>query len=86
MHRHLTQLLRFTIWHPRRVPHFLTVKQKKMRVQMANELSQVLSVQAAHHWHEIVTWDELWIYLFSEDDLMWTAREGIIADRERHTV
>jgi hypothetical protein len=30
--------------------------------------------------------DELWIYLFSEHDLMWTAPGEIVVDREQHTV
>jgi hypothetical protein len=29
--------------------------------------------------------DELWLYLFNEHDLMWTAPGEIIVDRERHT-
>jgi hypothetical protein len=31
-HRHLTQSLRFTMRHPRWVPHFLTAEQKQIRV------------------------------------------------------
>jgi hypothetical protein len=41
-HRHLTQSLRFTVLHLRWVPHFLTAEQKRIRVQMAIELLQVL--------------------------------------------
>jgi hypothetical protein len=66
--------------------HLLTAEQKQIRVQMAIELLQVLSVQSTHQWHDIVTLDELWIYLFSEHDLMWTAPGEIVVDRERHTV
>jgi hypothetical protein len=53
---------------------------------MAIELLQVLSVQSTPQWHDIVTLDELWIYLFSEHDLMWTVPGGTVVDRERHTV
>jgi hypothetical protein len=53
---------------------------------MAIELLQVLSVQGTRQWHDIVTLDESWIYLFSEHDLMWTAPREIVVDRERHTV
>jgi hypothetical protein len=53
---------------------------------MAIELSQVLSVQSRRQWHDIVTLDELWTYLFSEHDLMWMDPGEIIVDRERHTV
>jgi hypothetical protein len=53
---------------------------------MAIELLQVLSVQSTRPWHDIVTLDESWIYLFSEHDLMLTAPGEIVVDRERHTV
>jgi hypothetical protein len=52
---------------------------------MAIELLQVLSVQSMRQWHDIVTLDESWIYLFSEHDLMWIAPGEIVANRERHT-
>jgi hypothetical protein len=64
-HRHLTQSLRFTMRHLRWVPTF-EAEQKQIRVQMSIELLQVLSVQSARQWHDIVTLDESWIYLFSE--------------------
>jgi hypothetical protein len=53
---------------------------------MAIEPLQTLSVQSARQWHDIVTLDESWIYLFNEHNLMWTAPGEIIIDRERHTV
>jgi hypothetical protein len=53
---------------------------------MAIELLQVLSMQSTRQWHDIVTFDGSWIYLFSEYDLMWTASGEIVIDRERHTV
>jgi hypothetical protein len=37
---------------------------------MAIELLQVLSVQSTRQWHDIVSLDKPWIYLFSEHDLM----------------
>jgi hypothetical protein len=43
-------------------------------------------MQSRSQWLEIVTLDESWIYLFSEHDLMWTAPEEIVVDRERHTI
>jgi hypothetical protein len=66
-------------------PPPLTAEQKQIRVQMAIELLQVLSVQSTLQWHDIVTLDESWIYLFSEHDLMWTTLGEIVVDRERHT-
>jgi hypothetical protein len=45
---------------------------------MAIELLQVLSVQSTPQWHDIVTLDESWIYLFSECDLMWTVPGEIV--------
>jgi hypothetical protein len=86
LHRHLTQSLRFTVRHLRWVPHFLTAEQKQIRVQMTIELLQILSVQSTRQWHDIITLDESWIYVFSEYDLMWTVPGEIIVDRERHTV
>jgi hypothetical protein len=46
----------------------------------------VLSAQSTHQWHDIVTLDESWIYLFSEHDLVWTAPGEIVVDMERHTI
>jgi hypothetical protein len=67
-------------------PPLLTAEQKQIQVQMAIELLHVLSVQSTRQWHDIVTLDESWIYLFSEHDLMWTVHGEIFVDRERHTV
>jgi hypothetical protein len=50
VHRHFTQSLRFTVQHLRWVPNFLTENQKQIRVQMAIELLQVLSVQSTSQW------------------------------------
>jgi hypothetical protein len=83
-YRHLRQSLRFRVRHLRWVLNFLTGEQKQIRVQMAIELLQVLSVQGTRQWHDIVTLDESWIYLFSEHDLMWTAPGEIVVDREWH--
>jgi hypothetical protein len=61
-------------------------EQKQIRVKMAIELLQVLSVQSTRQWDDIVTLDESWIYLFSEHDLMWRAPGEVAVDRARHTV
>jgi hypothetical protein len=53
---------------------------------MEIKLLQVLSMQSMRQWHDIVTLDESWLYLFSQYDLMWTAPGKIVVDRERHTV
>jgi DNA-binding transcriptional ArsR family regulator len=86
VHRHLKQSLRFMVRHLRWVPHLLMAEQEQILVQMAIELLQVLSVQSTRQWHDIVTLDESWIYLFSEHDLMWTALGEIVVNRKRHTV
>jgi hypothetical protein len=57
-HRHLTQSLRFTVRHLQWVPHFLTAEQKQIRIQIAIELLQVLSVQSTRQWHDIVTFHD----------------------------
>jgi hypothetical protein len=64
----------------------LTAEQKQIRVKMAIELLQVVSVQSMRQSHDIVTLNESWIYLFSEPDLIWTAPGEIVVDRERYTV
>jgi hypothetical protein len=64
----------------------LTAEQKQTRVQMVIELLQVLSVQSTRQWDYIVALVELWIYVFSEQDLMWTAPGKIVVDKERHKV
>jgi hypothetical protein len=51
----------------------LTAEQEQIRIQMAIELLQILSVQSTRQRHDIITLDESWVYLFSEHDLMWTA-------------
>jgi hypothetical protein len=45
---HLAQSVRFIVRHLRWVLPFLTAEQKQIRVQMAIELLQVLSVQSTH--------------------------------------
>jgi hypothetical protein len=67
-------------------PPLLTAEQKQIWVQIAIELLHVLSAQSTRQWHDVVTLDESWIYLFSEHSLMWTAPGEIAVDRERHTV
>jgi hypothetical protein len=67
-------------------PPLLTVERKQVQVQMAIELLQVLSVQSTRQWHDSITLDQSWIYLFSEHDQMWATPGEIVVDRERHTV
>jgi hypothetical protein len=52
---------------------------------MAIKLLHVLWVQSTRQWHDIVTLDESWIYLFNEHDLMWISSGEIVVDRKRHT-
>jgi hypothetical protein len=49
VHRHLTDSLHFTIQHLRWIPRLLNLEQRRIRVNMAGELSllRVLSVQGA---------------------------------------
>jgi hypothetical protein len=64
----------------------LTAKQKRIRVDMSRELLCILSVQMARQWHDIVTLDKSWIYLYCEHHLMWMALGDIVPDTERQTV
>jgi hypothetical protein len=43
-------------------------------------------VQSTRQWHDIVTLDESWVYLFSEHDLMLTAPREIVVNREWNTL
>jgi hypothetical protein len=40
----------------------------------------------ARQWHDIVTLDESWIYLYCEHELVWMAPGEIVPDSERQTV
>jgi hypothetical protein len=62
-HWHVTQSLRFTVRHLRWVPQFLTAEQKQIRLVMAIELLQALSVQSTRQWHDIVTLDECCLFV-----------------------
>jgi histone-lysine N-methyltransferase SETMAR len=64
----------------------LTAEQKRIRLGRFRELLHVLSVQMARQWHDIVTLDESWIYLYRAHDLMWMAPGEIVPDRERQIV
>jgi hypothetical protein len=55
---HAITSLHFTVRHLRWVPRVLTAEQKKIRVQTAIELLQVLSAQSTRQWHDIVTLNE----------------------------
>jgi hypothetical protein len=65
----------------------LTAKQKQMRVQMAIELLQVLSVQSKARASDttLSPWTSrgfICSVSISEHDLMWTAPGEIVVDRE----
>jgi hypothetical protein len=61
----------------------LNPQQKRIRLNGADELLRVLSVQGARQWHDMATLDESWFSLRSEHDLMWTDPGDIVPDRER---
>jgi hypothetical protein len=86
VHRHLTQLLRFTPRHLRWVPHFLTAEQKRIRVDMASDLLRVVSGQMTHQWHVIMSLNESWVYLYSEHEMMWVSPRETVPNRERQTI
>jgi hypothetical protein len=55
-------------------------EQMRIRVNMAGELEllRVLSIQGGRQWHDLVTPDESWFHVGSEQDLMWRARGEIV--------
>jgi hypothetical protein len=63
-------------------PRFFDSRTEADSGLVAVELLQILSAKSTRQWHNIVTLDESWIYLFSEHDLMWTAPGEIVVDRE----
>jgi hypothetical protein len=85
VHRYLTQSFRFTVRNSQRVPYFLTAEQKEIRVNIADELLRVLVGQVTHQWHDIMTLDESWVYLYTEHE-MWASPGETVPDRDRQTI
>jgi hypothetical protein len=63
------QSLRFTVRHLRWVPHFLTGQQKRTSADTVSDLLRVSSSQMTRQWHDIVTVDDLWVYLCTEHEI-----------------
>jgi hypothetical protein len=85
VHRCLTESLGFTVRHPDWIPHQLSDDWKTTRVNLSRELLRVLQRQQTRGWHNIMTLDELWLYLSPDSDRIWLTPEQPVPDRERHT-
>jgi hypothetical protein len=75
VYRRLTQSLGFVARHLRWVPHALSDRQKGERVNLSQRLLQMLEVQRDRAWDRIVTLDEFWFYLSTDDEFVWLARD-----------
>jgi hypothetical protein len=53
---------------------------------MTDELLRVRAGQVTHQWHDIVTLNELWAYLYTEHVMMWLSPGKTIPDRERQMI
>jgi hypothetical protein len=46
----------------------------------------MLERQERRSWHDIATLDESWLYLQTDNELIWAQPDAQIPERERHTV
>jgi hypothetical protein len=67
-------------------PHRLSDSQKLDRATLPQELLSVVERQEERSWHDIVTVDESWFYLNTDDELIWLRREEEIPERVRQMV
>jgi hypothetical protein len=86
MHWWLTISLDSTVCYLRWVLHILSNAQKRTRAHMSGELLQLLQVQEARTWHDVVTLDESWFYLSTDHELIWLPAGASILDRERYMI
>jgi hypothetical protein len=78
--RPLTESLGFTIRHL----HWIPIGFQTIRVNLSREILRVLQRQQARGWHNILTLDESWFYLSTDDERIWLTPEQPVPDRERH--
>jgi hypothetical protein len=54
-----------------------------MRVNLLKQLLNPLEWQEVSEWHDVITVDESWFYLFTNSEIIWYAAGDIIHTRER---
>jgi hypothetical protein len=66
------------------MPHILSERQKRTKMEMSRAFLRALRIQIARSWHDIVTLDELWFYFTIYYELIWLAQGQDVPERERH--
>jgi hypothetical protein len=74
---HLVNFLLYRIRNIRWVPHSFSSSQKQARVEMSQELLQVLRLAKHHAWKYIVTLDEAWLYFSNHIDRIWLPHDEL---------
>jgi ABC-type uncharacterized transport system YnjBCD substrate-binding protein len=46
----------------------------------------MLEIQQVRSWHDIVTLDELWFYLSTDQEMIWLQSNEKVPTRERNTI
>jgi hypothetical protein len=86
VHRYLTQSLGFVVKHLRWVPHTLTPPQKTECAILSIELLRQLRSIEHHGWQFIITLDDSWFYLSTDQQQIWLCVEEQPPKRQRHTI
>jgi hypothetical protein len=66
--------------------HLMKSEQQPSRVKDSQAVLQILQAQQCRSCHDIVTFDESWLYVNTDDERMWPAPDEASSDRERHTI
>jgi hypothetical protein len=74
---HLVNSLRHRISNIRWVPRPLSSNQKQARVEMSQDLLQVLRLAKHHAWKYIVTLDEARFYFWNHVDRIWLSHDEL---------
>jgi hypothetical protein len=59
------------------VPDSLSSSQRQARVEMSQDLLQVLRLAKHHVWKYIITLDEAWSYLWNHFDRIWLPHDEL---------
>jgi hypothetical protein len=68
------------------MPHVLSGAQKGERINLLRRLLGMLEAQRDRAWRDIVTFDELWFYLGTNDEFIGLPRDKDVPERERDTI
>jgi hypothetical protein len=68
------------------VSHLLSDAQKQERVEQAELLLRLLTGQQCRAWHDVVTLDESWFSLITQQEFIWLPETEKVPERERPTI